>query len=369
MISSLSFASTAVPERNPNSHARGLNSIQYLRAIAALSVMIYHTSLEIAPPGPSEPFYLYALAFGVDIFFVVSGFIMWTTTQDAGQSPLDFLRARIVRIVPLYWLALALYLPVLSLAGGDPGRLPPFGEIVEAYLFIPYIDSLTGLNSPYYTLGWTLNYEMFFYLVFAGALACRSNTARFAAVAAILMGLVLLRPVVGADGPILFRITSPLLLEFLAGMAIAATCRKGWLLPAPLALTAPLSALAFMAWLSSGHVDTWPRAVYFGLPAVLIVVGVVSLESRLARRPVRPCLLLGDASYSLYLSHGIVLKLAFAWLAGSALAHPLAAFVGVLSLELALGVACYRRIEQPLLWRLRRRRSSSSQPLTTPAPA
>jgi exopolysaccharide production protein ExoZ len=342
-------------------------SIQYLRGLAALSVLLYHTRLEVAPPGPSEPFHLYGFAFGVDIFFVVSGFIMWTTTQGARQSPLGFLRLRIVRIVPLYWLALALYLAVLWLQAGDgPDQLPRPDEVVKAYLFIPYIDSLTGLNSPYYTLGWTLNYEMFFYLVFAGALVRASNTLRFTAVAAILAGLVLLRLVVGADDPILFRITSPLLLEFLAGMAIAAALRRGFALPAPAALLALALAFAFMVLLSSGHIDRWPRAVYFGVPATLIVLGAVSLEDRLARWPVPPLLLLGDASYSLYLSHGIVLKLVFAGLASSVLSHPLAAFLGVLALELALGVACYRRIELPMLRRLRGRRAPSRQPLAAP---
>jgi exopolysaccharide production protein ExoZ len=342
-------------------------SIQYLRGLAALSVLLYHTRLEVAPPGPSEPFHLYGFAFGVDIFFVVSGFIMWTTTQGARQSPLGFLRLRIVRIVPLYWLALALYLAVLWLQAGDgPDQLPRPDEVVKAYLFIPYIDSLTGLNSPYYTLGWTLNYEMFFYLVFAGALVRASNTLRFTAVAAILAGLVLLRLVVGADDPILFRITSPLLLEFLAGMAIAAALRRGFALPAPAALLALALAFAFMVLLSSGHIDRWPRAVYFGVPATLIVLGAVSLEDRLARWPVPPLLLLGDASYSLYLSHGIVLKLVFAGLASSVLLHPLAAFLGVLALELALGVACYRRIEQPMLRRLRKQPATSPRLRPTP---
>src|SRR4051812_17970070 len=105
-------------------------SIQYLRGLAALSVLLYHTRLEMAPPEPSEPFHLYGFASGVDIFFVVSGFIMWTTIQGARQSPLGFLRQRIVRIVPLYWLALALYLGVLWVVPGDGSRqLPQPGEI------------------------------------------------------------------------------------------------------------------------------------------------------------------------------------------------------------------------------------------------
>jgi exopolysaccharide production protein ExoZ len=102
------------------------------------------------------------------------------------------------------------------------------------------------------------------------------------------------------------------------------------------------------------------------VPATLIVLGAVSLEDRLARWPVPPLLLLGDASYSLYLSHGIVLKLVFAGLASSVLSHPLAAFLGVLALELALGVACYRRIELPMLRRLRKQPATSPRLRPTP---
>jgi exopolysaccharide production protein ExoZ len=347
-----------------------LLSIQYLRGFAAASVLVYHTLLEVVPTGAKEPFYLYGLAFGVDIFFVVSGFIMWATTQGGRQRPLAFLQARIVRIVPLYWLALAAFLGVLWAglgANGGSAALPPPGEVLRAYLFIPYIDSLTGLNSPFYTLGWTLSYEMFFYLVFAIALACRPRALRFALVAAVLGTLVLARPFVGAEGPILFRVTSPLLLEFLAGMAIAASWRR-LALPALAAVGLLASAAAFMAFLSSGHVEAWPRAVYFGLPAALIVLGTVALEGRLARRPVRPLLLLGDASYSLYLSHGIVLRLMFAALGSLAAAWPALAFAAALAVELLLGVACYRRVEQPLL-RLLRPRARRAAPLPGPAAA
>jgi exopolysaccharide production protein ExoZ len=339
---------------------RVLVSIQYLRAFAAISVVTYHTLLEIVRPGPTEPFHLYALAFGVDIFFVISGFIMWTMLQGGEQRPLAFLRARAIRVVPLYWLALAVYLGVLFLQdGGTTSHLPSLSEIAEAYLFIPYIDSRTGLNSPYYTLGWTLNYEMFFYLVFAFGLLFREATVRFGVILLIFAGLVLMRPVVGDSDPVLFRVTSPLLLEFFAGMAVAAARRHRLTLPPLVALAALVAALAFLVLISSTHHQSWPRAVYFGVPATLIVLGVVSLEERLSRRPQAPLLLFGDASYSIYLSHDIVLKLIFVYGSSFALLHPVIAFAGLLATEIALGVACYHRVEQPLLERLRHRLPSA----------
>jgi exopolysaccharide production protein ExoZ len=332
-----------------------LVSVQYLRAFAAASVIVYHTLLSVLAIGPEEPFSIYGLAFGADIFFVISGFIMWTATQGSRSGPRRFLKARFVRVVPFYWLALAVYLGVIFVQGGYTfSGFPRLDEIVKAYLFIPYIDSHTGLNSPYYTLGWTLNHEMFFYAVFACALLCRSDVLRFGFVMALFALLVLMRPVVDASDPVLFRLTSPLMLEFFAGMAIAFARQRRLVPPRQAAILALILAFAFMILVSSSHADHWPRVVYFGVPATLIVLGVVSLEDWLSRRPARPLLLLGDASYSLYLSHDIVLKLIFVYGAGFAVSHAVIAFAAILAVELALGVICHRRLERPLLDRLQR---------------
>lgn len=115
-----------------------LVSIQYLRAFAAASVIVYHTLLAVLAIGPEEPFSIYGLAFGADIFFVISGFIMWTATQGSKPGPRRFLKARFVRVVPFYWLALAVYLGVIFVQGGYTfSGFPRLDEIVKSYLFIP----------------------------------------------------------------------------------------------------------------------------------------------------------------------------------------------------------------------------------------
>jgi exopolysaccharide production protein ExoZ len=335
---------------------RTLVSIQYLRALAAASVVLYHTLLQVLAIGPDEPFELYVFASGVDVFFVISGFIMWSTTHDIERGSLTFLKARIIRVVPLYWLALAMFLVVIFIQDGyTASHFPGPDEIAKSYLFIPYVDTRTGLNAPYYTLGWTLNYEMFFYAVLACGLSFRSPALRFHLVLAILALLVLLRPVAGSSDPVLFRITSPLLLEFCAGMAIAYARQRRLVLSAAGALMALGLALAFLMLISSSHHETWPRIVYFGIPAALIVLGLVSIEDRLAYRPAAVLLTLGDASYSIYLSHDIVLKLLAVGLPGLALLHPVMAFTVVFTTAIVAGVVCYRRIERPLLHGLRDR--------------
>ncbi len=98
---------------------------------------------------------------------MISGFIMWTTTEDQNRGPGAFWLARIVRIVPLYWMFTTAYVmaALLTPASFFIVKLEP-AHILKSYLFIPATHPNLGLVAPVYTLGWTLNYEMFFYLLF-----------------------------------------------------------------------------------------------------------------------------------------------------------------------------------------------------------
>ncbi len=146
-------------------------SIQYLRALAAILVVVQHANsgpihLDIVSPGLAT--------FGVDLFFVISGYIMWTTTTETARTPPQFWLARIVRIVPLYWGFTTLYVAISILhpaALEHPSTNLVF--IVKSYAFVPAIHPVEGGISPIYSLGWTLNFEMFFYLIFGIALIIR----------------------------------------------------------------------------------------------------------------------------------------------------------------------------------------------------
>src|SRR5262245_37349739 len=134
-----------------------LYSIQYLRAIAATMVAAYHASLEL-PAGSALHGLLKGQA-GVDIFFVISGFLMWqTTSRPVPPSPSEFMRKRLRRIVPLYWIVtLAMFvMPAISgtIAGStvyDPMHL------VASLLFIPYpYPADPSAYFPVYVPGWTI---------------------------------------------------------------------------------------------------------------------------------------------------------------------------------------------------------------------
>src|SRR6185437_14170487 len=137
--------------------SKGLDNIQALRAIAALLVVFVHLAVPVAALGVA-PFG----AGGVDLFFVISGFIMVYTTVGRPISGAEFLGRRIVRIVPLYWL---LTLAVFGIALIAPTLLQfttaSWGQLLKSLFFIPFAKA-NGDVQPVLFLGWTLNYEMFF---------------------------------------------------------------------------------------------------------------------------------------------------------------------------------------------------------------
>ena len=129
-----------------------IENIQVLRFIAAFSVMMVHL-----------PVFKFG-AWGVDIFFVISGFIMMYITEHNNKN---FLIKRIIRIVPLYWL---LTLAVFLIAFLKPEILnnttANFEHLLKSLFFIPFNKNEAG-HFPILFLGWTLNYEIIFYILFA----------------------------------------------------------------------------------------------------------------------------------------------------------------------------------------------------------
>jgi len=158
-------------------------TIQALRAIAALLVVVYHAfdmwgaRIDSAAPGISWT----NGAAGVDIFFVISGFVMVASSRRIASQPhagWTFIQQRIVRIVPLYWLLttakliLVFFFADLALRSGID-----FDYVARSYLFFPVVDG-AGHFRPLLPVGWTLTYEFLFYLLFALALALRVDVLR-----------------------------------------------------------------------------------------------------------------------------------------------------------------------------------------------
>ncbi len=245
---------------------------------------------------------------GVDIFFVISGFVIVHASARlfaAPGGPKIFLRRRLTRIVPLYWIMSTAFVAVLLLnraeIHGDIGG-PEF--LAASYLFIPW-KRPDGVMQPAFGLGWTLNYEMFFYAVFMPFLLL----ARRYAVAglALVFGALVVFHADFAGVPQLAFWSDPIILEFVFGMIIALLAARSVALP--LALRAGLMAGAIVAFHcnADGH---GLRPVIFGLPAACFVAcAVLSRPKKTFSMPERFLLRLGDASYAMYLVHPFVMRL------------------------------------------------------------
>lgn len=324
-------------------------SIQYLRAAAALMVVFFHAD------GMAEEYFNFrGLPFGaagVDIFFVISGFIMWITTASERTTPASFAVNRIIRIVPLYWTM------TLLLYGGwlifhDPATVPSLWNLVRSLLFIPFVSPRTGEIQPLLIAGWTLNFEMFFYAVFAcGLLIARRHRALF--VCTILGALVALPLLVSLSGPVGLTYTSPLLVEFMVGCLLGIMYERK-ALPRPgialFLLVIGCGLLVASGMLSAANISA-SRFFHWGLPAFLIVTGALGLELQL--RDWRLPMLLGDASYSIYLTHGVALSAVKSAVILSGM-NPQPLMTGEFLLagcfaSVAGGVLVYRMIETPLV--------------------
>ncbi|KQZ05902.1 hypothetical protein ASD21_18125 [Caulobacter sp. Root1455] len=339
-----------------------LRSVQSLRAVAALMVVLFH-----ALSRQNVPFGIGAA--GVDIFFVISGFIMWTIS-DRESAPGVFLRRRLIRIAPLYWLvtlfmaACAIVLPgkVFSTLTVDAA------SVVHSVLFLPHRDP-QGQIFPVLTPGWTLNYEMAFYVLFAACLWLRRSW-RLPAMAAVMIALVVAGLAFKPSHPLGVTYTDPLILEFLAGAILAEARRRGAIAPTPVAAGLLILGSATLVAQHLSAVQVWPlaRPLIWGVPALAIVAGAVMLEAR--GRAVEAPLLktLGDASYSIYLLHGLVVSLLFKLAGGLGAAAFCAAAVFA---SCAVGYASYRLFEKPFSGWLRRvtERPDRARAKTAPIPA
>jgi peptidoglycan/LPS O-acetylase OafA/YrhL len=337
----------------PTSLSPNFLSIQALRAIAALFVVAHHAfetwTLRINPEAPG--FVWINGASGVDIFFVISGFVMVTSSRRLLSDPcpaLTFMRHRIVRIVPLYWLLTSLkvllvfwFADLVLRSSLDPDY------ILRSYLFIPVVDG-AGHFRPLLPVGWTLTYEFLFYALFALALGLAIDVLHILIPAFAL--IVVLAVVRNESWPAWTVLFSTIVMEFLSGVALARKIGRGWSLGPPVAWVLMLSGFALIAILPEGSENM--RVVYWGLPAFAIVAGAVSLEARFGRRLPAVLLSLGDASYSIYLIHGFalpVLGVGIAALHWTGLGSKVFTIIASLVVGLTTGWFTYALVERPML--------------------
>lgn len=314
-------------------------SIQILRGLAALMVVVFHLPSALGALDLDIP----VLNGGVDLFFIISGFVMVVSTRDGRRDRRAFLMQRFTRIVPLYWVMTFVMAAALLVFAG---RASSPGQIIDSLLFIPYLDTATGFVQPVLGVGWTLNLEILFYVLFAATMVFGTLT-QMALIgfvfAAAMAARIVFKP---AADTVLFFYTTPIQFEFLAGMALGHVAGRLARLPAALAVSAVVLAVASALVMVLGF--DMPRTLAQGIPALFLVMGCVALEPYFRRFAPRILIRLGDASYSLYLTHTIVL-LAAAPVVAAAHVSPWIAGPAVVVACAAVSLVSYGFVEKPLL--------------------
>jgi exopolysaccharide production protein ExoZ len=334
-----------------------LANIQALRALAALLVVFVHMKALAVMAGLSAN----AMNFGncgVDVFFVISGVIMVFTAERRETRPWDFLAHRIVRITPLYWsITFAVFLTAALAPGLVHETRASLSDLVRSLLFIPYVR-LDGIMEPVVFAGWTLNYEMAFYVLFALTMLARPRFVSLALCVAVIAAAAAWRAVFHPHDPIVGFYTYPIILEFAAGVAI------GWTMPRlrvnrRLAQLAAAAAAVSLVGVLFGEplLPGVNRAFASGIPAAGLVISALVLE-RAGWRVRSPLVLrLGDASYSIYLTHFFLAQSATLAAEALRLEGPLAiaaVSVAVMAGVCVLGLCVFAYVEKPLTRATRR---------------
>jgi len=280
-----------------------INNVQALRGFAALLVVLGHTLFafpHMVPFGTS----------GVDIFFVISGFIM---AMICDRNPEKFFLRRLIRIVPLYWTAtlgvfvLALVAPTLMKT-----TKPVPWELALSLLFVPFYKE-SGTTNPILFVGWTLNYEMFFYVVLAICLAVKRKRATVMAGCVIFVVVLLCYPFQGRLA-VTTMYGNLVMLEFVLGMVAYSLVREitelrarrlRWL--GTVGVLVGAVVIILMEGVPLWPTLEWNRLFAWGVPAFVLVTSAALLSKGGADIRVRMLVLLGDASYVIYIIHTYVL--------------------------------------------------------------
>jgi exopolysaccharide production protein ExoZ len=339
-------------------------SLQYLRGIAALMIVLVHVPGQLSPGGLggwSEP-----LKGGVDIFFVISGFIMWVTTCNDRLTAPEFMWRRLVRIVPLYWIVTTFVVGTMVLTPSlvRSGSFSP-SHIASSYFFIATKHPMFSNYFPVLIPAWTLIYEMFFYVIFSICLFVPVQSRAFSVIG-ILSAVAALRIVSPGQFSLADFYTNGIILEFAFGILIGVAYSRGTKIPNwALALTILLGIFG-MALTESISAD---RYIALGVPAALIVAACVLYErfNKVAR--IAPLESLGNSSYSLYLSHGITISAVMQVCQRFDLMTSPAGFfiyeLIAIYTSIAVALAMYHLLELPLIGlfrHMRHRRSTNLLP-------
>ena len=299
-------APSSAPSSVPAHAATGqLDLVQALRGFAAFGVLTHHIAVSIdrwfgagfTPPG-------FGLGWvGVDLFFVLSGFIMVWTTQTAGhglQPAAAFWARRVLRVYPPYWAALALAIAVTTALPAIVGQANA-GFWASFFLW-------PSEHPPILQPGWTLIYELWFYLGF-GLLMLTPRRHLAALLSGWAVGVMIAAAHFGQDThPVLHVIANPLTLNFLMGAGVALAVAR-WPGSPPVPVLLGLIAFGALLLVAGAYYVTetgwneWTRMLACGPASALLLAGAALLDRQGRLAPPKALVTLGDWSYALYLTH------------------------------------------------------------------
>lgn len=337
----------------PSTRDHELTSVQFLRGIAAMMVVAFHSFPQLMRMGYTGNEH-HSLSAGVDIFFVISGFIMlYSAHRSPRRGAAAFLINRAIRILPTYWMlttfmvVVALFLPSLLQSTTFDLR-----HVVMSYLMLPSLHPTTHMYQPILIPGWTLNCEAFFYALFALGLWLVRDRGRWLmwTVAAIITGFVLAPLVVPVAGVMTFY-TSSVMVEFVFGLLAARVFLAGHRLPrgvGPVLIALGAAGLVANDYLSLPDI----RGVFFGIPSFLVFIGAVFAPRQPGKRHFRLLPILGDASYAIYLTHMVTMSaVGQAWrrtIGGTMPGNTIVFIVVSMAICAIGGIIFYRLVEAPV---------------------
>lgn len=305
-------------------------SIELLRFLAATSVVFVH--IPIVGVGH----------FGVDLFFIISGFVMMLSTERNSQN---FFLKRIIRVAPTYYIfTLGVFLIALIAPSVLNNTTADFLQLVQSLLFVPFDKNGVG-HYPIMFLGWTLNYEMYFYLLFA--LALMFNPKHKDVIVSLLLSCIYLITM-NAESLPLAAYSSNIVFEFVLGIIIYQIHRNKSFVRALILISTTAFALILAKDFEGRFFDLGIGAAFF-VYVSLCVLSKVNLPTFVV--------VLGGYSYALYLTHPYIIQVfdkILGWF-GLSVMYRIAALILSLIVVNLLAFFVWHRIEVPLTAFLRKR--------------
>jgi exopolysaccharide production protein ExoZ len=351
----------------PNKDENKLLSLQILRGLAVLLVVYAHAidnqiELHIGESFQQKFYFLENFgAVGVDIFFVISGFIISLVSKKylRPYGFKDFLIKRFIRIVPAYWIITTIVLILSILTLNSSGFNLRY--ILKSFLVLPIFDS-GWFIFPALLVGWTLAFEMYFYIVVSVFTLSKSRHFLFYSFTFITL-LVLAGLAFKDSTNVIFKfVSNPINLEFVLGCMIgvvySSRIRISYLLSMFLAVVG-LLCLGITIFTGYGDISEaekivngnlgFLRVFLWGVPSAILVAGFVFLEARVSASILKYLILIGDASYSIYLTHYLSMSIYKSNWRFFNLLYPDFFVVTAIAFSTAVGIAFYFMVERNLV--------------------